>query len=89
MRFLHGAAAITLSVVLSGVGLAQTNVQDGNVQANQDTQKQLKQEHKADKAQAKADKDERKAMKTKQAKKAAKSQDKADRETDKAAAPPQ
>jgi hypothetical protein len=84
MRFLQVSAAIALSVMLSGAGMAQTNVQD-----NKDAQTQLKQDHKADKAQAKADKDEQKAAKTKQAKKAAKSQDKADRAADKAANPPQ
>ncbi len=84
MKLPQAAAAVVLSVALSGVGYSQTNVQD-----NQGTQKQLKQEHKADKAQAKADKQERKAAKTKQAKKAAKAQAKADREAAKAAAPPQ
>ncbi|MDQ2835381.1 MAG: hypothetical protein M3Y50_16895 [Acidobacteriota bacterium] len=75
-------AVLTLSLPLSCVGFAQTNVQQ-----NQDAQTQLKQDHKADKAQAKADKHEQKALRTKEAKRAAKAQDKADRQADKAAAP--
>jgi hemolysin activation/secretion protein len=76
MKFFQMAGVVTLSVALCGLGFAQTNVQ-----TNQQTQRQLKQEQKADKAQAKADKEQRKALKTKQAKKAAKAQDKAGRST--------
>lgn len=75
-------AVCALGAVLGPMGVAQTNTQD-----NHDTQAQLKQQHKADKAQAKADKKEQKALNTKQAKQAAKAQDKADREAAKAANP--
>lgn len=84
MRLYKYAAALTLSLVLAGTGFAQTNADETH-----ETQKQLKQQHKADKAQAKADKAERKAMKTKQQKKADKAQDKADRQAAKTAAEPQ
>jgi hypothetical protein len=84
MRLYKLTGVLALSLVLAGSGFAQTNVEE-----NHETQKQLKQEHKSDKAQAKADKDERKAMNTKEQKKADKAQDKADREATKTAAPPQ
>lgn len=76
MKLYGICAALLLSGILSGpVVVAQTNVQE-----NKQTQRQLKQAHKADKAQAKADKAERKAAKSKKVKKAAKAQDKANRE---------
>ena len=84
MKIHQLAAALTLGLVLIGPGLAQSNVE-----ANKDAQKQLKQEHKAHKAQAKADKDKRKALDTKEQKKADKAQDKANREANKATTPQQ
>jgi hypothetical protein len=75
MKLYGICAALLLSGILSGPVVAQTNVQE-----NKQTQRQLKQAHKADKAQAKADKAERKAAKSKKVKKAAKAQDKANRE---------
>ncbi|WP_348269336.1 hypothetical protein P8936_09430 [Edaphobacter paludis] len=51
MRFYKIAAASMLSLTLMGSGFAQSNVDQTG-----ETQRQLKQQHKADKAQTKADK---------------------------------
>lgn len=82
MKLYQVAAALMLSVAVNGASYAQSNLQD-----NKDTQRQLKQEEKANKAQAKADKAERKALNSHKVKKADKAQDKANRETEKAVTP--
>jgi hypothetical protein len=74
---------ITLSLALAAPLFAQSNMQ-----TTAETRAQLKQQHKADKAQAKADKARRKALGTHEQKDADKAQDKADREANKAADPP-
>lgn len=82
MKLRNLAAILTLSAALCGTTIAQTNSQD-----NQDAQRQLDKDHKADKAQAKADKAEKKALNSHKVKKADKKQDKANREAEKAAEP--
>jgi hypothetical protein len=77
-------AVLALSLTLAAPVFAQSNTDTTN-----ETKSELKQQHKADKAQAKADKAERKALKTKEQKKADKAQDKADREAAKVTPPPQ
>ena len=79
MKFHRSFAALTLSLALGGICVAQ-DVQQTNVQDTKDTKKELKQDQKAEKSQAKADKAEQKALKTKQQKKADKAQDKANRQ---------
>ncbi len=78
MKVFTLGTAIVLAGVLTMPAFGQTNMQE-----NKDAQHQLKQEHKADKAQAKADKAERKALKSRKQKKADRAQDKANREADK------
>jgi len=87
MRPKEAAIAITMALALVGAGRAQVPGQDTNKQENKDAQAQLKQDHRADKAQAKADKAEQKALKSKKVKKADKDQDKANDAADKAANP--
>jgi len=86
MKLKEAATAMTIAVMLAGIGWAQVPGQDTNKQENKDAQAQLKQDHNADKAQAKADKAEQKALKSHKVKKADEKQDKAN-DADKAANP--
>jgi hypothetical protein len=92
MRIHQAAAVLTLSFVLAGTGFAQSNTDQtgqSNVEQTRQTKKELKQQHKVDKARAKADKAQRKALDTDEQKKADKAKDKANREAEKAAEPQQ